>query len=143
MRLDNMLTMEQWLLIYPAGGLILGPLFVFLLVNFIDIHARSGSLGFRLMILPASILLWPLTLVFFFIRLFLGLRSARLAAQPPVVKKRKAATRSAEEKPTRAARAQTSPREPTAPTQSAQEEARIPSKGPSETSGPGQDQANP
>lgn len=56
-------------LIYPLLGLFFGLLFVFCLANIIDPHARQGSLGFRLTILPASIILWPLVLIVFLRRI--------------------------------------------------------------------------
>ncbi len=45
---------------YLAGGLLFAIPFVMTGVNRIDPHARRGSVGFRILILPGSVLLWPL-----------------------------------------------------------------------------------
>ena len=45
---------------YAGFGLLFALVFITFLVNLIDIHARGGSFGFRIMILPAAMLLWPL-----------------------------------------------------------------------------------
>lgn len=46
--------------IYLAAGVALAPVTVLWLVNRIDPAARNGTTGFRLMILPGAVLLWPL-----------------------------------------------------------------------------------
>jgi len=48
--------------IYLAAGVVLAPATVLWLVNRIDPAARSGTPGFRLMILPGAMLLWPVLL---------------------------------------------------------------------------------
>ena len=45
---------------YAGFGLLFALVFITFLVNLMDIHARGGSFGFRIMILPAAMLLWPL-----------------------------------------------------------------------------------
>ena len=50
------------LAVYLVGGLLFGIPFVCRGVNRIDPHARPGTWGFRLLILPGTILLWPLLL---------------------------------------------------------------------------------
>lgn len=66
-QVNNLLT--NWPLVYLACGILFGILFVFWFVNLIDIHAQGGSFGFRLMILPTSIILWPLILILFITRI--------------------------------------------------------------------------
>jgi len=46
--------------IYAAIGLLVGLAFVTVGVARVDPSAQGSKLGFRLMILPASIALWPL-----------------------------------------------------------------------------------
>lgn len=74
-----------------AAGLLFGILFVFWLVNLIDIHAKGGSFGFRLMILPTSIILWPLILILFIARTSTVPKAPptqpALKAEQPVIKK--------------------------------------------------------
>jgi hypothetical protein len=48
--------------IYLAIGLLFAVLFVWRGAGAIDPAAREGTIGFRLLILPASALLWPLLL---------------------------------------------------------------------------------
>lgn len=47
---------------YMAIGFFFALGFITYFIGIIDIHARKASFGFRLMILPASILLWPLVI---------------------------------------------------------------------------------
>lgn len=47
---------------YCAVGLVFAGLFVVRGVNRIDPHAAHGSWGFRLLIIPGTMLLWPLLL---------------------------------------------------------------------------------
>lgn len=52
-----------WLLaVYLISGLAIALPFVFHGVNKIDPHAVRGSWGFRLMIIPGTMALWPLLL---------------------------------------------------------------------------------
>jgi hypothetical protein len=46
--------------VYLACGLLFAILFVLVGVNRIDPHARLGSWGFRLLIIPGTMFLWPL-----------------------------------------------------------------------------------
>jgi len=48
--------------IYLLFGLLFGIVFVTKLAGRFDENARNGSWGFRLMILPGSIVLWPFAL---------------------------------------------------------------------------------
>lgn len=48
--------------LYLGGGLVFAVPFVLLGVNRLDPHARPGTWGFRLLILPGTVLLWPLLL---------------------------------------------------------------------------------
>lgn len=48
--------------IYFAIGLLFAVLFVWRGAGVVDPAAREGTIGFRLLILPASALLWPLLL---------------------------------------------------------------------------------
>ena len=48
---------------YAGFGLLFALVFIAFLVNIMDIHARGGSFGFRIMILPAAMLLWPLIML--------------------------------------------------------------------------------
>jgi hypothetical protein len=48
-------------LAYVLGGLAVGVPFVLGGVDRVDEAARGASLGFRLLILPGTIALWPLT----------------------------------------------------------------------------------
>ena len=61
-----MTTLFDWLsvslLIYLAAGVLFAVLFVSIWVGRIDPAARGGTLGFRLVILPGVIALWPLLL---------------------------------------------------------------------------------
>jgi hypothetical protein len=45
--------------IYLICGLVFAVLFVSVGVQRIDSHARQGTWGFRLLIIPGTILLWP------------------------------------------------------------------------------------
>ena len=66
----------QWLVgllgLYLLIGVAIGVPFVLRGVKAVDPSAREGSVGFRLMILPGSIALWPFVL-----------RRWRSAAPPP------------------------------------------------------------
>lgn len=93
-QIDNLLA--NWPLLYLVCGLLFGVLFVFLLANLVDIHARGGSLGFRLMILPTSVIIWPLVLVFFSGRICAKIIKAKIIlprqlarSGPPTTKKTK------------------------------------------------------
>ena len=59
-----MATLLDWLSIallsYLAAGLLFGVLFVCLWAGRIDPAARHGTLGFRVVILPGAIALWPI-----------------------------------------------------------------------------------
>ena len=46
--------------LYLAAGLVFGLAFVTLGVQRVDDDAKGGSVGFRILILPGTILLWPL-----------------------------------------------------------------------------------
>ena len=46
--------------VYLAVGLAFALVFVFRWVGRVDPAARSGTLGFRLLIIPGTVLLWPL-----------------------------------------------------------------------------------
>jgi hypothetical protein len=48
--------------IYLLCGLLFAPPFLLMGVKHIDPHAQHGSWGFRLLILPGCVLLWPLLL---------------------------------------------------------------------------------
>ena len=48
---------------YAGFGLLFALVFITFLVNIMDIHARGGSFGFRIIILPAAMLLWPLIML--------------------------------------------------------------------------------
>ena len=48
--------------IYLAVGVLFAPLFAFRGAKRIDPGADPGTLGFRLLILPGAVLLWPLLL---------------------------------------------------------------------------------
>jgi hypothetical protein len=50
------------LMLYLGVGLVFSVAFVFAGVNRVDPVARQSSWGFRLMILPGSVALWPLLL---------------------------------------------------------------------------------
>jgi hypothetical protein len=54
----------SWFLLLPAiyllCGLVFAIPFVLVGVGKIDPHARDGSWGFRLLIFPGTIMLWPL-----------------------------------------------------------------------------------
>jgi hypothetical protein len=71
------LTLAIWLVracgVYLGLGLLFGLVFVTALVGRIDPGAREAGKGFRLLILPGAVLLWPLLL----------LRVARGQSQPP------------------------------------------------------------
>lgn len=45
---------------YLAGGFLFAVPFVLIGVNRIDPHATHGSWGFRILIFPGTIFLWPL-----------------------------------------------------------------------------------
>lgn len=59
--------------LYLAGGLAFAIPFVLFGVNKLDPHARHGSWGFRVIIVPGTMALWPLLL----------LRWARGVHEPP------------------------------------------------------------
>ena len=48
--------------VYLACGLVFAVPFVFGGVNRVDPHARRGSWGFRLLIVPGTMAIWPLLL---------------------------------------------------------------------------------
>jgi hypothetical protein len=48
------------LFVYLAGGVLVGVPFVLRGVQRVDPAARGAGLGFRLLILPATVALWPL-----------------------------------------------------------------------------------
>ncbi len=48
--------------IYLAGGVVFAVPFVLGGVNRLDPHAKSGTWGFRVLIVPGTIFLWPLLL---------------------------------------------------------------------------------
>ena len=54
--------LETYLIYYLIVGSIFAILFATLMVNFIDQHAKSASPGFRVMIIPASVVLWPIVM---------------------------------------------------------------------------------
>ena len=60
--LDGLSPLAYVLLTYALTGLIFGLCFVLRIAGLLDAHARGGTIGFRLMILPASVILWPLLL---------------------------------------------------------------------------------
>ena len=47
---------------YLVCGLLVAVPFVFIGVNKIDPHATHGSWGFRLLIMPGTMILWPMLL---------------------------------------------------------------------------------
>jgi hypothetical protein len=47
---------------YLGVGLLFGVAFVLIGAGKLDPHARAGTWGFRILILPGSVLLWPLLL---------------------------------------------------------------------------------
>ena len=49
-------------LVYLALGIPAGLVFVLLLAPRLDPGARAGSILFRLIVLPAAVLLWPLVI---------------------------------------------------------------------------------
>ena len=51
------------LCVYLACGMVFAIPFVFVGASRIDPHAAGGSWGFRLLILPGSMALWPLLLL--------------------------------------------------------------------------------
>ena len=61
-----MLSFAQWLALalvsYAAIGLVFALLFVTLGVQRVDPAAKSGTVGFRIMILPGAAAFWPLLL---------------------------------------------------------------------------------
>lgn len=59
--------------LYAAAGLVFAVLFLALRIRRVDPDAREGSLGFRLVVLPGLVALWPL----------LALRWARGVDAPP------------------------------------------------------------
>lgn len=46
--------------LYLLAGAVFAPLFAFRWVNRLDPVAAHGTRGFRLLLLPGSVLLWPL-----------------------------------------------------------------------------------
>jgi hypothetical protein len=48
--------------VYLACGLVFAVPFVLVGVNRIDPHAKPGTWGFRLLMLPGTVFLWPLLL---------------------------------------------------------------------------------
>lgn len=56
MMIDLLLTVA---LFYLAAGFIFALLFVFRWVDQFDEQAKGASIGFRLLLIPASTLLWP------------------------------------------------------------------------------------
>ncbi len=59
-----MLTIATWLVnalaVYAAVGFVFAIAFVWKGVGVIDPAAREGTLGFRLLIIPGTIALWPI-----------------------------------------------------------------------------------
>ena len=59
-------SLASWLVagagVYAAAGFLFALVFVFKGVGRIDPAAREARIGFRLLILPASIALWPILL---------------------------------------------------------------------------------
>ena len=59
-------SIAQWLVglagVYTLVGVFVAVPFVFSGVSKIDASAREGTLGFRLLILPGTVALWPLVL---------------------------------------------------------------------------------
>ena len=53
-------TITGLLGVYALLGLVFGVVFIARGVGVIDPEAREGSLGFRLIILPGCVALWPL-----------------------------------------------------------------------------------
>ena len=47
---------------YVGAGVIVAPLFVAVGVGRVDVRAANAGWGFRVLILPGSVLLWPLVL---------------------------------------------------------------------------------
>ena len=60
--LNGLSPLASVLLTYALTGLVFGLCFVLRIAGLLDAHARGGTIGFRLMILPASVILWPLLL---------------------------------------------------------------------------------
>lgn len=51
--------LAQVLAVYLAAGLVFALPFAFRWAGRLDATARAGTLGFRLLIIPGSMLLWP------------------------------------------------------------------------------------
>ena len=66
-------TLVSALYAYAAVGFVFGVFFAFLGVGRIDPVARSGTWGFRLLILPGAAALWP----FLFLRCLRGTPEGR------------------------------------------------------------------
>ncbi len=60
--LNGLSPLASVLLIYVLTGLVFGLFFVLRIAGLLDVHAKGGTIGFRLMILPAAVILWPLLL---------------------------------------------------------------------------------
>ena len=56
-------TFVQVLTIYAAIGLFFAILFVSIGAGKIDSNAKNGTIGFRLLLIPGSVALWPLLLM--------------------------------------------------------------------------------
>ncbi|MEM7610333.1 MAG: hypothetical protein AAF270_01560 [Pseudomonadota bacterium] len=61
------IQLAQWvttiLALYSLAGLVVGLFFVALGVTRVDPAARGTGVGFRLLLLPGSVLLWPMLLL--------------------------------------------------------------------------------
>ena len=77
------------LAVYGMIGFGFALIFVIGIVNLLDAHARGGTFGFRLMILPASIILWPLLLLVSVVRagiyVFRDIKTKRKARSASIV----------------------------------------------------------
>lgn len=80
---DASKLVELALLFYLGFGVLFALIFVLFLTRIIDVHARNSSFGFKLMILPASSLLWPLVMPVTIAKLALLLREKILAERKP------------------------------------------------------------
>ena len=60
------LTLASWIVVGAAGYLVVGLVFavpfVIRWVGRVDPAAREGTVGFRLLVLPGTVLLWPFLL---------------------------------------------------------------------------------
>ncbi|MBE8181941.1 MAG: hypothetical protein HAW61_00245 [Candidatus Portiera sp.] len=74
--LQTITEFETYLIYYLVVGGVFAIFFVFIVVNLIDEHARAASVGFRIIIFPASMLLWPLVMPICLAKLFIAPRIA-------------------------------------------------------------------